>query len=74
VLYPSPRNAPRDEVEKTYSNYSVADAQLTNLYLPHKATYVQRMDTTQTDRILLKRGSTGRLITVFDFEGATYRY
>lgn len=74
VLYPSPRNAPRDEVEKTYSNYSIADAQLTNLYLPHKATYIQRMDTTQTDRILLKRGNTGRIITVFDFEGATYRY
>lgn len=74
VLYPSPRNTPRDEVEKTHSTYSIADAQLTNLYLPHKATYIQRMDTTQTDRILLKRGKTGRLITVFDFEGATYRY
>jgi 4-amino-4-deoxy-L-arabinose transferase-like glycosyltransferase len=74
VLYPSPRNTPRDEVEKTYSNYSVADAQLTNLYLPHTATYIQRMDTTQTDRILLKKGNTGRLITIFDFEGVTYRY
>lgn len=74
VLYPSPRNTPRDEVEKTFSNYSVADAQLTNLYLPHKATYIQRMDTTQTDRILLKKGNTGRLITLFDFEGTTYRY
>lgn len=74
ILYPSPRNTPRDEIEKTYSPYSIMDAQYTNLYLPKDATYYQRLDTTQTDRIILLKGQTGQRITIFDFKGTTYRY
>ncbi|WP_460933577.1 glycosyltransferase family 39 protein [Spirosoma humi] len=74
VLYPSARTAPRDEVENTYTTHSIIDAQYTNLYLPKDATYYQRMDTTQTDRIILVKGNSGKRITIFDFEGTKYRY
>ncbi|QJW90638.1 phospholipid carrier-dependent glycosyltransferase [Spirosoma taeanense] len=74
VLYPSARTAPRDEIENTFTKYSIIDAQYTNLYLPKDATYYQRMDTTQTDRIILIKGKTGERITIFDFEGTKYRY
>jgi 4-amino-4-deoxy-L-arabinose transferase-like glycosyltransferase len=74
VLYPSPRTAPRDEIENTYTTHSIIDAQYTNLYLPKDATYYQRMDTTQTDRIILVKGQSGQHITIFDFEGTKYRY
>ncbi|GAA4419734.1 hypothetical protein GCM10023187_54340 [Nibrella viscosa] len=74
VLYPSIRMHPRDEVEKTYWPYSIQDAQLTNLYLPKEADYIQRMDTTQTDSIILIKGRSGKKITIFDFQGTTYRY
>lgn len=74
VLYPSPRTAPRDEVENTYTTHSIIDAQYTNLYLPKDATYYQRMDTTQTDRIILVKGKTKQRVTIFDFEGTKYRY
>jgi len=74
VLYPSVPLSFRDEVEKTYWPYSIQDAQLTNLYLPKDATYLQRLDTTQTDRIILVKGRTGEKITLFDLDGKTHRY
>ena len=74
VLYPSRKLVAHDEVERTHSPYSIEDAQLTNLYLPKDARYPQRLDTTQTDRIVLLKGKTGRQITIFDFKGNTYRY
>ena len=74
VLYPSARTAPRDEIENPYTRHSIIDAQYTNLYLPKDATYYQRMDTTQTDRIILVKGKSGQRITIFDFEGQKYRY
>ncbi len=74
ILYPSIKLNPRDEIERTYSPYSIQDAQLTNLYLPRDAEYWQRMDTTQTDKIILIKGSTGQRIELFDFEGRKHRY
>ena len=74
VLYPAIRLKPADEIEKTYWPFSIKDAQMTNLYLPHDATYYQRMDTTQQDRIWLVKGKTGQRVLIFDFKGQTYRY
>ncbi len=73
VLYPAARTAPRDEIEEMFRKYSIIDAQYTNLYLPKDATYYQRMDTTQTDRIILVK-PTGKRVTIYDFEGTKYRY
>ncbi|TDB67137.1 hypothetical protein EZE20_07220 [Arundinibacter roseus] len=74
ILYPSIKLNPMDEIEKTYYPYSIMDAQLTNLYLPKDAAYWQRMDTTQTDQVLLLKGDTGKKIVLFDFEGRKHRY
>jgi len=74
ILYPSVKLNPRDEIERTHSPYSIQDAQLTNLYLPKDAEYWQRMDTTQTDKVILIKGVTGKRIEIFDFEGKKYRY
>jgi 4-amino-4-deoxy-L-arabinose transferase-like glycosyltransferase len=74
VLYPAIRLHPADEIEKTYWPFSIKDAQMTNLYLPRDATYYQRMDTTQADRIWLVKGRTGQRVLIFDFKGSTYRY
>ncbi|WP_080241306.1 glycosyltransferase family 39 protein [Spirosoma rigui] len=74
VLYPSVRLFARDEVEKTFSPYSIQDAQLTNLYLPKEADYIQRMDTTEVNRIRLIQKASGQVITIFDFKGKSHRY
>ncbi|MBC3788798.1 hypothetical protein [Spirosoma utsteinense] len=74
VLYPSVRLFAHDEVEKTFSPYSIQEAQLTNLYLPKDADYIQRMDTTEVNKIRLVKGKSGQTITLFDFKGKTYRY
>ena len=73
ILYPAPKLHPHDEVEKTYWSYSITDAQFTNLYLPHTATYRQRMDTTQADRVFLVKADKRR-IELFNFKGKTFRY
>jgi len=74
VIYPSRRLYFRDEVEKTYWPYSIQDAQLTNLYLPKDASYIQRMDTTEVDKIKLIKGSSKKTITLFDLKGRVHRY
>ena len=73
VLYPSIRLHPHDEIEKTYWPYSIQDAQLTNMYLPRDADYVQRMDTTEVDKIILLKRS-GQRTVLFDLKGQTHRY
>ncbi len=73
VLYPSIRLHPRDEIEKTYWPYSIQDAQLTNMYLPRDAEYLQRMDTTEVNKIILLKRSGQRMV-LFDFKGQTHRY
>ena len=74
VLYPTVRLVAHDEVEKTYVPFSVQDAQLTNLYLPKDADYLQRIDTTETNKIILLKGKSGQRITLFDFKGKKHRY
>ncbi len=74
ILYPSVKLNPRDSIELTHSPYSIMDAQWTNFYLPKDAEYWQRMDTTQTDKVILIKGDTGKRIEIFDFQGKKYRY
>lgn len=74
ILYPSIKLNPRDSIEKTHYPYSIMDAQWTNFYLPRDAEYWQRMDTTETDKVILIKGKTGKRIEIFDFQGKKYRY
>jgi uncharacterized membrane protein len=73
ILYPAIRLYPQDAIGKTYWPYSIQDAQLTNMYLPKDAGYVQRMDTTEVNRIILLKQS-GQKITLVDLKGNTHRY
>jgi 4-amino-4-deoxy-L-arabinose transferase-like glycosyltransferase len=74
ILYPAIKLSPRDSIEKTHYPYSVMDAQLTNIYLPKKAEYWQRLDTTQTNKVILIKGDSGRRRILFDFQGNKFRY
>lgn len=54
--------------------YSVQDAQYVNLYLRKgKPEIIQRVDTTETDKVFIKNAS-GEKRLLFDFENGKYRY
>lgn len=75
ILYPNKkRQIFSEKMDKTYSPVALLDAQLVNVYLPQDATYIQRIDPNERDRIVLVKGQSGKKITIFDFKGSTYRY
>ncbi len=57
ILYPAKPNLILTENDRNFSNYRMRDAQLTNLYLPKNADYIQKVDTTERDRIIIKRNN-----------------
>ncbi|MDQ1088831.1 glycosyltransferase family 39 protein [Siphonobacter sp. SORGH_AS_1065] len=76
ILYPSGvKDVFGAADEYTYGiKVSVVDAQLINVYLPKDATYWQRIDPAEPDKLYLWQKSTGKKRLIFDFEGAKYRY
>lgn len=75
IVYPNRQRQIYDEkIETNTFPASVFDAQLTNVYLPKDAQYIQRIDPAERDRIILIKERTGEKITIFDFEGTKYRY
>ncbi|WP_266366266.1 glycosyltransferase family 39 protein [Tellurirhabdus rosea] len=74
IVYPNFRRKEYTEIDKNNLPVSVLDAQLVNVYLPKEAEYLQRIDPREQDKIVLVRGRTGDKITIFDFQGTTYRY
>lgn len=58
---------------KNMPKFSVVDAQLTNFYLPKDAEFIQRVNPKERNKVFLKK-SDGKMIELFDFEGAKYRY
>ena len=52
---------------------SNADAQYVNMYLPKEAEYIQKINTKERNKIILKK-KDGRLIEIFDLKEKTYRY
>ena len=72
ILYPSYQG---DDSEYTVAaaTFSTVDAQLTNFYLPKDALYIQRIDRTEPNKVVLKKAS-GQQEVLFDFKGKTYRY
>jgi uncharacterized membrane protein len=53
--------------------YSVVDAQLTNFYLPKNSQIIQRVNSAEPNKIMLKK-SDGKEIVIFDFQDTKYRY
>jgi uncharacterized membrane protein len=75
ILYPNKkRQIFSEKMDRTYSPVALLDAQLVNVYLPQDASYIQRIDPNDRDRIVLVKGRSGEKITIFDFKGSTYRY
>ena len=74
VKYPTEKMVFLSDIDRTHFNYSLKDAQLTNLYLPKDATYIQQIDTTELNKVVLVKAQTGEHITLFDFQGTTHRY
>ncbi|GAB2556518.1 glycosyltransferase family 39 protein [Spirosoma areae] len=75
ILYPNrKRKIYSEKMDKTFSPVTLIDAQLVNVYLPEDAQYIQRIDPNEPDRIVLKKGHSDKKITIFDFQGTTYRY
>ncbi|WP_439555850.1 glycosyltransferase family 39 protein [Dyadobacter sp.] len=72
ILYPAIKLIARREMDKTFLPYSVQDAQLTNLYLPKDAQYIQVMDTTETDLIRLKKAGQPAPIVIVNLKGVRY--
>lgn len=72
ILYPASRYEILSEMDRTFLPYSVQDAQVTNLYLPKDAQYVQVMDTTQTTHILLKKAGKSEPIAIKKLKGLRY--
>jgi len=72
IFYPAPIYPILSEMDRTYLPYSIRDAQLTNLYFPKNSDYVQMMDTTQTDRILIKRNIQKDTLEIISLKGQQY--
>ncbi len=73
ILYPNMKRIIYDEkIDKTYSPVALLDAQLVNVYLPENATYIQRVDPDERDKIVLVKGNTGQKITIFDLKNVRY--
>ncbi len=70
VIYPSNSSFLSDEGQTIPS---VIDAQLVNMYLPKDAAYVQRVDFTEKNKVILKKAG-GKDVVLFDFEGDRFRY
>jgi uncharacterized membrane protein len=72
ILYPAFKLQVLSVMDRTYLPYSIQDAQLTNLYLSKSLNYIQRMDTTQVDRILIKRYIQNDTLEIMNLKGKRY--
>jgi uncharacterized membrane protein len=76
IIYPNAGHTNFDkfdkEMEKDY--VSVVDAQLTNIYLPKTAEYIQRVEPNEANKLYLYQSKTNQKVLIFDFEGNKYRY
>ncbi|WP_244820771.1 glycosyltransferase family 39 protein [Dyadobacter pollutisoli] len=72
IFYPAPRFRILSEMDRTFLPYSVQDAQLTNLYLPKTAQYIQAMDTTQTEVIWIKKPNNPAPVEIKRLKGLRY--
>ena len=66
IFYGAPRIVPFNEMGRTFLEHSVQDAQLTNLYLPKDARYIQVLDTIRVNKIILKKAATNTDIELAD--------
>lgn len=71
LLLPAPKNVFDNAMDRTYLPHSVVDAQYFNLYLPKAPIFVQKLDTLELHKIVLKKAS-GQRIELMDLKGKRY--
>jgi hypothetical protein len=74
IYYPSPRYEITSEMDRTFLPYSIHDAQITNLYFPKDAQYVQAMDTTQNERIWIRKKGRPEPVEIMKLTGKRYGF
>jgi hypothetical protein len=74
IYYPSPRYEITSEMDRTFLPYSIHDAQITNLYFPKNAQYVQAMDTTQNERIWIRKKGRPEPVEIMKLTGKRYGF
>lgn len=76
IIYPNGGHTSFDKFDPQMKNdyISVVDAQMTNIYLPKTAEYMQRIDANEPNKVYLYQLKTDQKIEIFDFEGKKYRY
>ncbi|MCF0054447.1 glycosyltransferase family 39 protein [Dyadobacter sp. CY356] len=72
IFYPAFKLEILSEMDRSFLTYSIRDAQLTNLYLPKGLNYIQAMDTTQVDKILIKRKIQKDTLEIINLKGVRY--
>jgi uncharacterized membrane protein len=76
IIYPNTGHSKFDKFDAQMKDdyVSIIDAQMTNVYLPKNADYIQRVDSAEPDKVLLFQLKTQKKIVIFDFEGNKFRY
>lgn len=74
IYYPAPRYEILSEMDRTFLPYSIHDAQITNLYFPKDAQYVQVMDMNQTERIWIKKQGRNEPLEIMKLKGKRYGF
>jgi uncharacterized membrane protein len=72
VLYPNVKREVYSKMDETRYPVSLLDAQLVNVYLPPTATFWQRIDPNEPNRIVLVQGKTGKKTLIFDLKDVRY--
>lgn len=74
VYFPNYNTTAFESVDSTAAvKYSVVDAQLTSLYLPHHADIDMAVDVKELNQCYLKKNA-GNKVVLFNFQGSKYRY
>ena len=74
IYYPAPRYEVLSEMDRTFLPYSIHDAQITNLYFPKDAQYVQVMDMNQAERIWIKKRGRSEPLEIMKLTGKRYGF
>ncbi len=76
IIFPNTGHTPFDQYDPQMRNdyVSIIDAQLTNIYLPKTANFIQRVEPNEPNKVYLYQQATQRKLLIFDFENRKYRY
>ena len=75
VIYPSYTGSTMRAYDKNMQHSrSVIDAQLTNIYLPKTANYLQKVNAAEESKVFLYQSKERKYLQLFDFEVTKYRY